>query len=507
MVVLVLDKRKRPLMPCSEKRTRLLLKRGRGVVHRVAPFTIRLKDRLKEESAVQPLRVKIDPGANVTGLAVLLETSNKEIKNGKDHTPLIWGAEIHHKTDIKGKIDKRRTLRRGRRGRNCRYRQPRFRNRPKKKCLICGGNTPKKPNGGRKNRCRLHASSPKTGRETVPAWVPPSLRARVEQTFHAINKLKKWVPITALSVEHLKFDTQLLQDPKIQSVEYQQGTLQGYEVKEYLLEKYQRTCAYCQGASTDPILEVDHVVPKQPHKGPSGTDRISNLVIACKTCNEAKGNSQPDDWLQHLQQSTDPLDQVRTNHVPQALGQLQSPLQAAAFLNSTRWYIFHELQSFGLPVESGTGALTKLNRSRLRLPKSHIFDAVSVGDSTPDKIVVKTAYIDLWQATGRGSRQMARVNKAGFPRGHRQRTKQVRGFQTGDLVAADVPKGKYVGRWLGRVAVRASGYFDLKGLGGNILCQGISYTYCRCLQQADGWYYTKTHLPLSKEEMVPSSTD
>ncbi|MFX0061623.1 MAG: hypothetical protein ACFFC7_05500 [Candidatus Hermodarchaeota archaeon] len=74
------------------------------------------------------------------------------------------------------------------------------------------------------------------------------------------------------------------------------------------------------------------------------------------------------------------------------------------------------------------------------------------------------------------------------------------------MVAADVPKGKYVGRWLGRVAVRASGYFDLKGLGGTILCQGISYNYCRCLQQADGWYYTKTHLTLSMEELVPSST-
>ncbi|MFX1537717.1 MAG: RRXRR domain-containing protein, partial [Promethearchaeota archaeon] len=182
MVVLVLDKRKRPLMPCSEKRARILLRRGRAVVHRIAPFTIRLKDRVKEESAVQPLRTKIDPGAKITGLAVLLETSNKETKNGKGPSYLIWGAEIHHKVDIKGKIDKRRMLRRDRRGRKCRHRPPRFANRPRKKCTICGGNTPKKSRKGRgrKNRCRLHASAPKSARDSIPNWIPPSLRSRVE---------------------------------------------------------------------------------------------------------------------------------------------------------------------------------------------------------------------------------------------------------------------------------------------------------------------------------------
>ncbi|MFX0091127.1 MAG: hypothetical protein ACFFBD_05130 [Candidatus Hodarchaeota archaeon] len=101
---------------------------------------------------------------------------------------------------------------------------------------------------------------------------------------------------------------------------------------------------------------------------------------------------------------------------------------------------------------------------------------------------------------------MARVNKAGFPKGHRTRTRKVHGFQTGDLVQADIPKGKYIGHWLGRVAIRASGYFDLKDLGGTVLCQGISHKYCRCLQQADRWYYTKTSLPPDTGEVVSSST-
>ena len=60
-MVLVLDRHQQPLMPCSEKRTRLLLARGRAVVHKQFPFTIRLKDRTAEASAFQDLRPKTRP--------------------------------------------------------------------------------------------------------------------------------------------------------------------------------------------------------------------------------------------------------------------------------------------------------------------------------------------------------------------------------------------------------------------------------------------------------------
>ena len=75
MAVFVWDKRKQPLMPCSEKRARLLLSRGRAVVVRHHPYTIRLKDRSDGET--QPLRVKLDPGSRYTGIAVIRETKEK----------------------------------------------------------------------------------------------------------------------------------------------------------------------------------------------------------------------------------------------------------------------------------------------------------------------------------------------------------------------------------------------------------------------------------------------
>jgi RRXRR protein len=51
--------------------------------------------------------------------------------------------------------------------------------------------------------------------------------------------------MTQIVVETVRFDTQLLVSPEIDGVEYQQGTLYGYELREYLIEKWGRKCAYC----------------------------------------------------------------------------------------------------------------------------------------------------------------------------------------------------------------------------------------------------------------------
>ena len=92
-MVYVLDKHKKPLMPCSEKRARLLLEKGRAVVHKTVPFTIRVKDLLVKDSVLQPLNLKIDPGSKVTGGAVIREKET------------IGLYECHHRTDIKNKMD------------------------------------------------------------------------------------------------------------------------------------------------------------------------------------------------------------------------------------------------------------------------------------------------------------------------------------------------------------------------------------------------------------------
>jgi hypothetical protein len=75
-----------------------------------------------------------------------------------------------------------------------------------------------------------------------------------------VNRMRRLCPVGALSQELVRFDTQLMQNAEISGVEYQQGELAGYEVREYLLEKWGRMCAYCEGEHVP--LEIEHIIPK-----------------------------------------------------------------------------------------------------------------------------------------------------------------------------------------------------------------------------------------------------
>jgi RRXRR protein len=68
MNVSVLDKNGKPLMPCSEKRARLLLERGRTRAIRRTLFQIKFWDSTQEESVLQPIISKIDLGSKASGL-------------------------------------------------------------------------------------------------------------------------------------------------------------------------------------------------------------------------------------------------------------------------------------------------------------------------------------------------------------------------------------------------------------------------------------------------------
>ena len=196
MAVLVLDRQKNPLMPCSEKRARLLLARRRAVVVRVYPFTIRLKDRTG--GTVQKVVLKIDPGSKETGLAV-----SRVSAQGEHVLCLI--ELIHRGRQISKALGQRSAFRRRRRG-QLRYRAPRFSNRTKPK-----------------------------------GWLAPSLKHRVDTTASIVNRLCTLVPVSSISQELVRFNLQQMENSEISGVEYQQGTLLGYEVREYLLEKWGRT--------------------------------------------------------------------------------------------------------------------------------------------------------------------------------------------------------------------------------------------------------------------------
>ena len=425
--VFVQDRKHRPLMPCRPARARRLLKSGRARVVKLFPFTIRLTDRLIEDSKLQPVLVKIDPGSRQTGVALVRADEKAH------HHALFFVNLVHRGESIRDALTARRNCRRRRRG-NLRHRAPRFLNRTK-------------PQG----------------------WLPPSLRHRVDTATAWVAKLVKLAPVTGIVEELVKFDTQKLQNPEISGIEYQQGTLFEYEVREYLLEKFGRKCVYC-GAENVP-LNIDHVVPKAR----GGSNRISNLVLSCVNCNQKK-DSQPVDVF--LKNRPEVLDRIKRR--------LKTSLAHAATVNATRWSLFNALKAFGLPVETGSGALTKFNRHTFGVPKEHWLDALCAGRVNGVHYPEGMGILQV-RCTGRGNYQRTRVDKYGFPRGYLTRQKRVHGFATGDMVKAVVPSGKKAGTYRGRVAVRARGCFVIQTPEGKV--DGIGWRHCRLLSFNDGYGY------------------
>lgn len=425
--VFVLDTNKQPLDPVHPGHARLLLKQGQAAVYRRYPFTLIFK-RAVELPTLHPLRVKLDPGSLVTGIALVNETSGE----------VVWAAELtHHGEQIKRALDTRRALRRSRRQRKTRYRQPRFQNRKTRKGML-----------------------------------PPSLESRVCNVLTWVRRLMRLCPVTAISQELVHFDTQALENPEIEGVEYQQGTLAGYEVREYVLLKWNHQCAYCD--ARDVPLELDHVQAQSCH----GSNRVSNLVAACHPCNQRKDKRDVREFLQH-----DPARLARI------LAHLKAPLRDAAAVNATGFALYERLKDLGLPVECGSGGRTKYNRTTRNLPKAHWLDAACVGASTPERLTVKEVVPLLIMATGHGSRQMCRMDRFGFPRTGPKQHKRIQGFQTGDLVRAVVTTGKKVGTYVGHVAVRTTGSFNITTQARTV--QGIHHRFCRLIQRCDGYSYQK----------------
>ncbi|MBN1566063.1 MAG: HNH endonuclease [Anaerolineae bacterium] len=418
--VFVLDTNYQPLMPCHPARAKELLDKRKAAVFRRFPFTIILKYAVTANN--QPVQVKVDPGSRVSGIVLVAQ-----FRRG---WRVIWAAELHHRGQIiRDKLLKRRQQRRSRRSRKTRHRQPRFDNR-------------RRPKG----------------------WLPPSLQSRVDNLTVWITRLYRFAPVDSISLELAKFDTQALQNPEIEGVEYQRGTLFGYEIWEYLLEKWGRQCVYC-GAENVP-LEKEHIVPKSR----GGSNRVSNLTVACHPCNQEKGDLTAEEF-----------------GFPHVHARAKRSLKDAAAINATRWTLWRWCDLTGLPVEVGTGGHTKYNRTQQDYPKTHWIDAACVGDTGESVWLDPNMHILTIRAMGRQSRQMCRVDKYGFPRTKSKQRSRIHGFQTGGMVHAVVPAGKKTsGTHVGRVAVRAQGSFRVG------TTDGINWQYCTIVHLSDGYHYERS---------------
>lgn len=236
MRVFVLNMRGEPLMPCTQRKARLLLKR-KAVIYKYNPFTIQLTYATGETK--QDCHIGIDTGSKYIGVAITSEDK------------VIFKGEVELRQDVKSNLDTRRMYRRDRRNRKTRYRKPRFSNRKRTK-----------------------------------KWLPPSLQNRVNHTFFWIDKLSSLVPNPKLHIEVGKFDTTKMINPNINGVDYQHGQTYGFfDERYYVFARDNYTCQCC-GKSKDKILQTYHIV----YRSNGGTNRVDNLITVCTDCHTSENH-------------------------------------------------------------------------------------------------------------------------------------------------------------------------------------------------------------------------
>ncbi|HDL15308.1 MAG TPA: paclitaxel/taxanoid biosynthesis susceptibility protein TS1 [Euryarchaeota archaeon] len=300
----VLNMRGKPLMPMRPRKARVFLKQEKAAVVQRSPFIIQLKYPSGETK--QALKLGIDAGYSTIGFSAI-----------NDKSELLSG-ELTLRKRISKLLEQKKHYRRARRNKLW-YRKPKFNNRSKPK-----------------------------------GWFAPSIQHKLETHLRLIEKLTKILPVTKITVEVSSFDQQKMQNPEINGVEYHQGELQSYEVREYLLEKWKHKCAYC-GKSNTP-LEIEHIIPKIR----GGTDRVSNLTLACHKCNQKKGDKT-----------------AAEVGYPEIQKKANQTLKTTAFMNIVRWRLVNTLK-----CDWTYGYITKHARIKLDMEKSHINDAFVIAGGT-----------------------------------------------------------------------------------------------------------------------------
>lgn len=239
MRVFTKNMRGQALMPCTQRKARLLLKQGKAKIIGYKPFTIQLTYATGE--AKQDIHVGIDEGARHIGIAIT--SQNKVLAKG----------EVELRQDVHSLLTTRAMYRRSRRQRKTRYRKPRFLNRKKKE-----------------------------------GWLPPSIEGKLNANLFWIDKFCSLVPNPILHIEVGKFDIAKMINPNIKGVEYQQGQCAGYyDVRYFVFDRDNYTCQVC-GKSKDKILHTHHIV----YRSLGGTDRADNLITVCTECHTSNNHKE-----------------------------------------------------------------------------------------------------------------------------------------------------------------------------------------------------------------------
>ena len=233
MIVFVINKHGEALMPCSNRKARILLRDKRAKIVSYKPFTIQLL--YGSTGYTQETNLGIDTGSKHIGFAI---TSQDKV--------LLKGV-IELRDDVTTLLQTRKVMRRARRNKK-RYRPARFLNRKRKE-----------------------------------GWLPPSVQSKVNNTINWITKLSKLVPNCKINIEVGKFNIQKAINPNIEGKEYQQGNLAEYDnMKAFILYREQGKCQLCGKEYNGDKWNLHHI--RQRKDG--GSNSQSNLALLHEKCHK-----------------------------------------------------------------------------------------------------------------------------------------------------------------------------------------------------------------------------
>lgn len=400
-MVYVLNINKEPLMPCTKAKARKLLKENKAKIVNYTPFTIQLT--FECENKTQDITLGVDAGSKMIGLSAT--TTEKE----------LFSSEVELRNDIVDKLSTRRQNRRTRRNR-LRYRKSRFLNRVSRK---------------------------KKG------WLAPSIEHKINTHLKVIENVHKILPITKIIVETASFDIQKIKNPNISGTEYQQGEMEGWNVREYILFRDSHTCQHCKGKSKDKVLNVHHIESRK-----IGGNAPNNLITLCRTCHK----------------------DYHAGKISLKIKRGQS-FKDATFMGVMRWTFYNRLKEIYSDVNMTFGYITKNTRITNGLEKSHRVDARCISGNP----LAKPS--DEWYYQKKVRCNNRQIHKAKILKSGKKKLNQapyiVKGYRLFDKVSVDGVECFVFGR-------RATGYFDLRKLNGDVISRSKSYKQLKLLQKRKG---------------------
>lgn len=358
MYVYVRNQDGKPLMPCTPAKARRLLRDGDARVVARGPFTIQLCWQC--EGLVQEVTLGIDKGSHVTGISC--------VGNGK----VLLSAEIHHRADVREKMESRRRNRRARRSRKW-YRPRRYLNR---------------------------ASSKRSGR------LPASIKTNVEEVIRVVQHLP--LPISRIVVEDVQVDISRLNSPFLVGSQYQDPTRLDENLRSACLMRDGYQCQQC--GKKNVRLEAHHLIYREH----GGKDTLSNLLTLCDTCHHGVHDGE---FMLKVRGVSGRLDQV-AQHTMQGKSYLYATLRRHAALTT----IF--------------GYQTAAFRKARDLPKTHIVDALCIATyRTGERISEPEANIYTIGFRPRQTRRRYHdLPQKGKGRVRYQVYEALEGFHKGDIV-------------------------------------------------------------------------